>query len=483
VDGIFKGKFIIVSNRLPLEVEIRDKENDDAENNISIRPSSGGLVTALTPILKKHKGTWIGWDGDLSGCLSADILDKKTESFDYTMKIVSLTPQEVQDYYDGFCNATLWPLFHDYLGRTEFHRSSWHVYQGVNLKFAQRIAQCAEKDDFVWIQDYHLIMAGKYLRESGLQQRLAFFLHIPFPPWDLFMRLPWRKEIIEGFLCYDIVGFQTIRDCRNFIQCIRRLVPPAKIRVGRKNLVIEYSGRQVVVGAFPISIDFREFNELAKTKAVEEEAWFIHENLPERKIVLGVDRLDYTKGIPRRLQAFEMLLEKYPDVREKISLVQVVVPSRTTVPEYQKMKQNIEETVGRINGRFTVKGWVPVHYIYRSLSRIELVGYYRTSEIALITPLKDGMNLVAKEYCASCISEDGILILSEFVGAAFQLEKGAIMVNPYNVEYVAEELYRALHIPLAERRNRMRRLRNIVRRNNIFGWMKNFLEAANLRLE
>jgi trehalose 6-phosphate synthase len=476
MEDVFKGRFIIVSNRLPVELETKD-------DNIIVKHGSGGLVTALTPILKKHQGTWIGWNGDVGGGgVSSTILRKEMESVDYTMRAVSLTPQEIRDYYDGFCNETLWPLFHDYLGRTEFHRSTWKAYQRVNFKFAKNIARYGKAEDFIWIQDYHLILVGKYLRELGFKQKLAFFLHIPFPPWDLFMRLPWRKEIIEGFLGYDIIGFQTVRDCRNFIQCIRRLFPQSKIIIGRKQLIINHSGRQITVGAFPISIDFAEFNNLAKTKEVEEEAWFIHENLPDRKIVLGVDRLDYTKGIPRRLQAFETLLEKYPDICQKISLVQIVVPSRTNVPEYQRMKQNIEETVGRINGRFTVKGWVPVHYIYRSLSRQELVAYYRTSEIALITPLKDGMNLVAKEYCASCVSEKGILILSEFAGAAFQLEKAAILVNPYHIEHVAEELYRAFYMPPEEIKSRMRRLRNIIRRNTIFSWMGNFLEAAGLKL-
>ncbi len=469
----FKGKFIIVSNRLPLEIDSQD-------DNITMKPGSGGLVTALTPILRKYEGTWIGWDGDLSGRVSDDILEREAKSFAYTMKTVSLTPEEIQDYYDGFCNETLWPLFHDYLGRTQFHRSTWQAYQRVNLKFAQNVANYIKNEDFIWIQDYHLTMIGKHLREWGFQQKLAFFLHIPFPPWDLFMRLPWRKEIIECLLCYDTMGLQTVRDCRNFIQCIRRILPEAKIAIGRKRIVVGYSGKQTIVGAFPISIDFKEFSDLAKTKKVEEEAWFIHENMPDRKIVLGVDRLDYTKGIPRRLQAFETLLEKYPDMCEKVSLVQIVVPSRTNVPEYQKMKQNIEETVGRINGRLTVKGWVPIHYIYRRLSREELIAYYRTSEIALITPLKDGMNLVAKEYCASCVSGMGVLILSEFAGAASQLRKGAILVNPYNVEHVAEELYRAFNMPQVERKSRMRRLRSIIRRNTIYGWLDNFLEAAGM---
>jgi trehalose 6-phosphate synthase/phosphatase len=477
MDNILKGKFVIVSNRLPMELETRAEDN-----SVTIKPSSGGLVTALTPILKKHEGIWIGWDGDLSGQLSPDMLDDESASFGYCMKPVSLTPQEIHAYYDGFCNETLWPLFHDYLGRAEFHRSTWQAYQNVNLKFAQHTARFVEKDDIIWIQDYHLIMVGKYMRELGFQQKLVFFLHIPFPPWDIFMRLPWRKEIIEGFLCYDIIGFQTIRDYRNFIQCIRRLIPEHRIIDGKRNLVIEYSGKKITLGAFPISIDFNEFNNLAKTDEVAREAWYIHENLPNRKIILGVDRLDYTKGILRRLLAFETLLEEFPATRGKVSLVQILVPSRMSVSEYQRMKQNIEEMIGRINGRFTVRGWIPIHYIYRSLPRKELVAYYRTSEIALITPLKDGMNLVAKEYCASCISENGVLILSEFAGAALQLGKNAILVNPYNVEHVAEMIHLALNMPLDERKIRMRRLRNIVRRNNIYVWMNNFLKVADLRL-
>ncbi len=485
----FKGKFIVVSNRLPLEIEFQDEtESEDAVNdisdtdNVTIKPGSGGLITALTPLLKKYKGLWIGWDGDFSGRISASILDNEGRNLGYDLKTVSLTHQEVRDYYDRFCNETLWPLFHDYLGRTKFHRSTWRVYQHVNQKFAQIVSQYIEPNDFIWIQDYHLIMAGKYLKESGCAEKLTFFLHIPFPPWDLFMRLPWRKELIESLLYYDCIGFQTRRDHRNFIQCVRRLIPQIKVSYVKKHSVIKYAGKHTLVGAFPISIDFKEFEDIAKSKAVQDEAWYIHENLPEKKIILGIDRLDYTKGILGRLRSFEILLEKYPDVHEKITLVQVIVPSRINVAEYKKMRQNIEETVGRINGRFTVKGWVPVHYIYRRLSRIELAAYYRTCEIALITPLKDGMNLVAKEYCASCISGNGVLILSEFAGAASELKRDAILVNPYHVELVAEELYKALQMQPAEIKGKMRRLRNIVRRNNIFVWLDNFLKTAYLEL-
>ena len=319
---------------------------------------------------------------------------------------------------------------------------------------------------------------GKYLADLGVKRKTAFFIHIPFPPWDIFMRLPWRKEIIAGLLNYDLIGFQTERDRWNFVRCVRRLFPSAIVSGPQRYQLIEHDEKISRVAAFPISIDFEGFNQLASSKEVADEAWYIHERLPERKLILGVDRLDYTKGILERLKAFEILLEKYSDLRDKINFIQVVVPSRIDVREYQEMKCTIDEMVGRINGRFTYHNWVPIHYIYRNLPRRELIAYYRTSEIALITPLKDGMNLIAKEYCASSVETDGVLILSEFAGAAQQLGKSSLLVNPFDVEDVADKIYMAYHMHEGERKSRMRRLRAEVRRNNIFRWLEQFLSAA-----
>jgi len=470
-----KGNIVIVSNRLPVRISRVGK-------NFNLVPGSGGLVTALAPVLRDRGGIWVGWDGDKNGQSYSELFKKESKRIGYSLRPLSLTAQEVEQYYEGFSNATLWPLFHDFLDRCQFQPETWDSYCTVNKKIAKAVTENSNRDDLIWVHDYHLLLVGKYLAELGVKRKTAFFIHIPFPPWDLFMRLPWRKEIIDGILNYDLAGFQTERDRWNFVRCVRRLFPSTLVSGPQRYQLIEHNGKVTRVGAFPISIDFEGFNQLASSKKVADEAWYIHERLPERKLVLGVDRLDYTKGILERLKAFEIVLEKYSDMCEKINLIQVVVPSRTNVKEYQEMKRTIEETVGRINGRFTYHDWVPIHYIYRNLSRFELVAYYRTSEIALITPLKDGMNLIAKEYCASKVETNGVLILSEFAGAAQQLGKSSLLVNPLNVEEVADQIYKAYQMQEDERKSRMRRLRAEIRRNNIFRWVEQFLSAVGMPL-
>lgn len=466
-----QGTVVIVSNRLPLTIVRTGKKTE-------LIPGSGGLVTALAPVLSDRGGIWIGWDGTTNGQSQEKLFQKESIRSGYRLIPVALSTRQVELYYEGFSNATLWPLFHDFLDRCQFQPDTWEMYCRVNEQFAQATVAQSSPHDLIWVQDYHLMLVGSYITRQRVTRKTAFFLHIPFPPWDLFMRLPWRKELIEGLLHYDLVGFQTERDRWNFIRCVRRLFPGVFVRGPQRSQLIEYSGRVTRVGAFPISIDFEEFNRGASSREVADEAWYIHERLPDRKLVLGIDRLDYTKGILNRLEAFALFLDKYPHLRGKINFIQVVVPSRTNVREYQEMKRTIDETVGRINGQFTYHDWVPIFYIYRSLSRRELIAYYRTSEIALITPLKDGMNLIAKEYCASSVDSDGVLILSEFAGAAQQLGKSSLLVNPFSVEDVVTQIYRAYYMEESERKGRMRRLRAEIRRNNIFRWMEQFLSAA-----
>jgi trehalose 6-phosphate synthase/phosphatase len=466
-----KGKILIVSNRLPVRIAREGKK-------ISIEPGSGGLVTALAPVLKDRGGTWVGWDGDPLGKAPKRLLEKYSDRVGYQLKPISLPPREVSEYYHGFSNETLWPLLHDLLGHCRFSRQNWSTYRQVNRKFAEAADAEVEPGDLIWVHDYQLLLVARYLEELGVKAKKAFFLHIPFPQRDLFMRLPWRTEIIHSLLSYDLLGFQTERDRRNFIQCVRNCFPASRVTGPPRDQAIDYGGRQTRLGAFPISIDYEAFNRLAASDEVAKKAWLIHETLPNRKLVLGVDRLDYTKGIPERLEAFEVLLEKYPQLRGKVTLVQIAVPSRTHVPEYQLMKENIDRTVGRINGQYTRDGWIPIHYIYRNLPRQELVSHYRTSEIALISPLKDGMNLVAKEYCASCVENLGVLILSEFAGAAVTLRRGALLVNPYNVEHVADQIYEAYQMNRSDQRRRMSQLRREIKRNDVFRWVESFLEAA-----
>jgi trehalose 6-phosphate synthase len=322
------------------------------------------------------------------------------------------------------------------------------------------------------------------MRAMGCRSRIGFFLHIPFPAPDVFLSLPWRKQLLKALLEYDMVGFQTLRDRHNFVDCVRALIKDVRIQGKGNVLVAEVHSpdgrkREVRFGAFPISIDFNEFMRSASSAQVAAKAQELHKLLPKRKLVLGIDRLDFTKGIPQKLKAFHDLLTRHPDLQEKISLIQVVVPSRTGIPEYEALRTNIEQLVGRINGQFVRPGgWVPVWYVYSSLTQEELLAYYRAADIALITPLKDGMNLVAKEYCACSIEEDCVLILSEFAGAAAQLARGALLVNPHDVEGVADALLRAHEMSVPERQARMRRLQRSIRNNDIFWWVDAFLQAT-----
>ena len=318
---------------------------------------------------------------------------------------------------------------------------------------------------------------AQQLRKLQVRHRLAYFLHIPFPSLDLFRRLPWKQQLIEALMEYDLLGFQTLRDRRNFIQSAKGLIPEVQVEVKRRHSLLHLASRTVRVGHFPIGIDFNEFNQAAKTKAVAQNASSFRKQFGDRTLILGIDRLDYTKGIPERLLAFERALEKYPALHGNVSLFQVVVPSRTRVPYYQDLKEILEGMVGRINGRFSRLGWIPIHYMYRTLDRVKLLGCYRACEIALVTPLRDGMNLVAKEYCASTVDGNGVLILSEFAGSANQLAKGALMVNPYDREAMADMIYRAFTKELDERRERMRALRAEVKRNDVHRWVHWFLES------
>ena len=468
-----RSRLIVVSNRLPFAFK-RGPEGWSAV------PGSGGLVTALLPVLRDRGGTWIGWPGAWGAQADLDeALARAGAEAGYDLVGVPLAEDEVRQFYYGFSNEVIWPLFHDLTSLCNFEPGYWRMYCDVNRKYARIVAARAARGDFVWVHDYHLMNAGWELRALGCEARLGFFLHIPFPSPDVFLKLPWRKPVIDALLEYDLVGFQTARDRRNFAACVEALAPEVQIE-GRGTLLTARTGaRTVRFGSFPISIDYNAFMRAAASHEVADKARELHALLPKRKLVLGIDRLDYTKGIALRLRAFQDLLQRYPDMRERVSLIQVVVPSREDVPQYQQMKTEIEQLVGRINGAFARPGgWVPVWYEFRSLSRTELLAYYRAADMALITPLKDGMNLVAKEYCACSIEEDCVLILSEFAGAAEQLGRGALLVNPYDVEGVAQAILTAFRMPEAERLGRMRSMRRSIRRQDVFWWVDAFLRAA-----
>jgi trehalose 6-phosphate synthase len=462
-------KLLVVSNRLPINV-------CQKENEWQIVPTSGGLVTAIEPLIKEAHGTWIGWPGCGSDAPFRELLQNFSAEHGYQVKPVPLSEEEVDRYYAGFSNETLWPLFHDLLGKCKFVLNEFRSYEDVNRKFARAIADLEEENQVVWIHDYQLILCGLYLRQIQPQRTLAFFLHIPFPAPDMFRRLPWCGQFMQGLLAYDLIGFQTLRDHRNFVHCATSFVDNVKVvKRQRRYTILQYEGRHIKVCHAPISIDFTYFSGAARAPEVAQEAVDLHVSYGHRQLLLGIDRLDYTKGIPERFLAFERALEKYPDLRQNCSLLQVVVPSRTMVPDYIKLKTYLEQLAGNINGRFSEHDWVPLHYHFRSLGSADLMAHYRAAEIALITPLRDGMNLVAKEFCACKYDNWGALILSKFAGAADELGKDALLVNPYDVEITADTIYAAFTMSAQEKQQRMSRLRNQIRRNDVHHWLRTFL--------
>ncbi|THB64046.1 MAG: trehalose-6-phosphate synthase [Desulfovibrio sp.] len=467
-------RLLVVSNRLPAVLKKQEGE-------WRVIPGSGGLVSAMAPVLRDRGGTWVGWTG-ASNVTSDGQVDSLLTAYSrkagYTLHPVDLNEEDIKGFYYGFANEVIWPLFHDFQSRCRFEPEYWRVYLDVNRKFAREVAAASTEKDYVWVHDYHLMHVAWMLKEQGLTRRMGFFLHIPFPPVDIFLKLPWRHKILQALMEYDLVGFQTHRDRRNFIQCVKIFDPQAKAR-GRGPVIHLSSGERTTrLGAFPISIDYSSFSKGASKTEVKEAAAEFHTALKERTIILGIDRLDYSKGIPQRFEAMRSLLTMYPELQGKVSLVQVVVPSREEVAEYKMLKEEIERLVGEINGQFTRPGYIPIHYQYRSLERKELLAYYRASSIALITPLRDGMNLVAKEYCACNSSRNGVLFLSEFAGAAAQLQNWAVLVNPHDVEGVAKSIYQAYAMDPAEKRKRMTKLRESIRKFDIFWWVDSFLQAA-----
>jgi trehalose 6-phosphate synthase/phosphatase len=411
--------------------------------------------------------------GDLN-----ELLATASRDYGYTLEPVSLTEEEINQYYFGFSNEIIWPLFHDLQTRCNFNPAYWNAYQAVNHKFAQVIAENAGTGDYIWVHDYHLMLVAKELRSMGVKNKIGFFLHTPFPPLDMYVKLPWRMQILSALLEYDVVGFQTRRDRNNFVYCIETMIKGFHIDARKKVSTIMTPKREISIGSFPISIDFKDFARRAASADVTQAARQLREAIPNQQIVLSVDRLDYSKGIPEKLKAFRNALERFDDLRGKINLIQIAVPSREDILQYQALKTEIEGLISEINGRFSQSGWTPVHYMSRSLERTDLLAYYRAADIALITSLKDGMNLVAKEYCAANVDKSGILILSEFAGAAMQLRGDALLVNPYDIEGVAEAIYQAYGMDKDERRWRMQRLRKSVARRDVFWWVRSFLHAA-----
>jgi len=466
-----EGRLINVSNRLPVEIKNRS-------GHPRLSRSSGGLASAVDSVWRGHHGVWIGWAGAAADSVSADaLLQKAARGRSYTFRPIAISRDEVSKFYSGFANEIIWPLFHDMPSRCDFDPEFWEVYQRVNRRFAQTAAEIAGARDVIWAHDYHLMLMGRYLREAGSPARAGFFLHIPFPAPDIFEKLPWRKPILRALMQYDLLGFQTDRDRYNFLSCLERILPEANFS-GQPDHSVSLEGRRIRVGTFPISIAFEEFASHAASRDIELAVNQFRHEMTNKFLVLGVDRMDYTKGIPERLKGFRILLRRFPELRHRVTLLQVVVPSREDIPNYKELRREVELLVSQINGEFTESGWVPIHYMHRSLTRKQLLTYYRAADSLLVTSLKDGMNLVAKEFCAAQVDGCGVAIISEFTGAAAEMQHGALVINPNDLAGIAEAIHRACVMPVEEKRARMRLLRDIIRTYNVQSWADAFLSAA-----
>lgn len=451
-------RLVIVSNRLPAS-------RVGSGSAARWQSGAGGLVTALTPIVRERKGEWVGWSG------GAGAAPRSVEHDGVRMRPVSLTTPEITGFYHGFSNRTLWPLFHDAIRPPEFNHAWWRPYVEVNRRFARAAVKAAGRNGAVWVQDYHLMLAPAMIRELNPDLRVGFFLHIPFPPEELFEWLPWRTELLNGILGADVIGFQTPAGPQNFVRLAKRYTD-----ADGSGDELRYAGRRISVADYPISIDFDWFDERSQRPDVIAEAQQIRRRIgANRKILLAVDRLDYTKGIDTRLDAFELLLQRGETSADKCVLVQIAAPSREPVREYAEMRTQIDRAVGSINGEFSRPGRVAVHYFRRTIPREELVAYYLAADAMLVTPLRDGMNLVAKEYVATRSDLGGVLVLSEFAGAAREMRQ-ALLVNPRDIEGMAHAMRTAMRFDRSDARLRMGFLRSRVRRHDVHHWADSFLK-------
>ena len=451
---------VVVANRLPV-----DRVVDD-EGNATWRRSPGGLVSALMPVMTANQGAWLGWPGGT---------DEDLEPFEeggIQLVPISMSQAEIENFYEGFSNDTLWPLYHDLAAKPSFHREWWDAYVRVNQRFAERAAEAAAKDATVWVQDYQLQLVPQMLRDLRPDLRIGFYLHIPFPPAELFQQLPWRRQILEGLLGADLVGFQLAGGAQNFVRLVRQ-------RVGHKthrDQVFLPDGRVVTAKAFPISIDTGAFEELARSEEVQKRSEEIRQQLGNpRKVFLGIDRLDYTKGIRARLRAFgELIADGHVTVEDAV-FVQVATPSRERVDQYRLLRDDIDRLVGHINGDHGRIGRPAISYMHSSYPQAEMAALYRAADIMLVTPFRDGMNLVAKEYVACRFDGDGALVLSEFAGAAEELRQ-AYMVNPYDINGMKAQMLAAYSAGEKERTRRMKAMRKTVAEHDVAAWAGSFLE-------
>lgn len=459
-------RILLISNRPPYTMRMRKGEVD-------LVRGAGGLVTALDPVMKKSGGVWFGLVRDEKKDLPAAVRVEGDDATSpgYNVQYITVDSKYIDGFYRGVSNRTLWPLFHCFLGNTVFKKEHWRTYLHVNWRVYQSIVEKIREDDLVWVQDYHFIPLPKLLRESPRRFGIGYFLHIPFPPPDILRALPWATDVLEGILGSDIVGFHTMGYLRNFFDSVEDLL---HAEVDREKNEVVYAGRRTRCGAFPISIDYQRFKDVALSTQTGQRVKGIRDAFGVGNIAIGVDRLDYTKGVVERLLALEKMLERYPDLRKDFVFIQLTVPSRENVAEYRAMRRTIDEIVGRINGRFAEGGWVPIHYYYRSLKFETLVAYYRAADMGVVTPLRDGMNLVAKEYVVSKCRLPGSLVLSELAGACDELVESHL-VNPNDIDSVADTMYEALTLPEDRKAENIEKLNERIKRHDIYAWLHSFL--------
>ena len=471
------ARVLLVSNRLPVTVVRRD-------GGLTVERSVGGLATGLAGPHARSGGLWVGWPGLLDDVDAADRIALGGRLAALRAAPVELSPAEVEVFYEHVSNGVLWPVFHDRLDRMPLAVEGWDVYEAVNARFADAVVEQYRPGDLIWIHDYQLLRLPARLRERLPDARIGFFLHIPFPAPDILAVLPTRRWLLDGVLGADLVGFHTAAYRDHFRDAARQFAgadpalpeggcdpcdgPPSALKTLRSG------GRTVRVGVFPMGVDA---GGLAERGAAREVTAASREmRAPTLRLLVGVDRLDYSKGIPRRLLAFEQLLVRHPQWHGRVRLVQVAVPSRVGVAEYQQVREQLDALVGRINGAFATPTWTPIHYLYRSVDETTLLALYRAADVMLVTPVRDGMNLVAKEFAAVRADEDGVLLLSEFAGAAAELGE-AVLVNPYDVHGTADAMHEALTMERRERRRRMVGLRARVTTHDADGWARGFLDA------
>jgi len=459
------SRLIVVSNRLPINIA-------KYQGQIRYIKSTGGLATGLASLSRSRELLWIGWPGITSERLTVEDKDKIKETLtEQNCRPVFLSKKQVKNYYQGFCNKTIWPLFHYFPLNTVYENRFWQDYAQVNQKFCEQVMKIAKPKDYIWIQDYHLMLLPQMLRGHLPEAKTGFFLHIPFPSFELFRLLPWRGKLLDGLLGADLIGFHTYDYARHFLSSVCRIIG-LEHTLGKLSI----ANRIVKADAFPMGIDYERYAGAAEDSQVKKEIEKIRQRVGNRKIIISIDRLDYTKGITQRLEAFDLFLSENKRYQGKVTLIMVAVPSRTKVEDYVQLRQGLEQLIGRINGEYGAIDWMPVWYFYRSVPFKRLIALYKTADVALVTPLRDGMNLIAKEFIATKTEGKGVLILSEMAGAARELGE-ALIVNANDKAAISRAIKEALEMPLLEQIERNRLMQNRLSRYTISRWSDDFLNA------